>query len=45
MTLPAGVEAGSVEVAVALPGDAAEVTRRNNSVPLLGPTRDVAAAR
>jgi hypothetical protein len=45
LTLPAGVDAGTIEATVALPGDAAEVTRRNNSVSLIEPTRDVAAGR
>ena len=35
LTLPAGVAADGVSVRVALPGDAAEVTRRNNEVPLV----------
>ncbi len=34
LTLPAGVDAGSVRVRLALAGDAPEVTRLNNEVPL-----------
>jgi hypothetical protein len=38
LTLPAGIAPQDVEVRVALPGDAAEVTRLNNVVPLVAPT-------
>ncbi|MEG3147990.1 LamG-like jellyroll fold domain-containing protein [Sphingomonas sp. RT2P30] len=38
LNLPAGIAPQDVDVRVALPGDAAEVTRLNNVVPLVAPT-------